>query len=174
MHTNYVNIEDESTIARINEHAHSQLSFVWNLLLATYFSKCMNIRFVVFCSFFSPTSTCTIPITTVLTLVLLKSFCFLSLLTFLEFQRTKPITTRKRKILEKINRTSFPRPRKYRWLFSEPTYWPRRSRGQYGEEINQAGIFEAEGNKSLIPGRVARSPPSPYSKSMKRKLCVCA
>ena len=62
------------------------------------------------------------------------------------------------------HRPYFPRPRKYRWLFSEPTYWPRRSRGQYGEGNNQAGIFEAEGNKSLIPGRIGRSPltcPSP-------------
>ena len=59
---------------------------------------------------------------------------------------------------EKINRPYFWRPRKYRRLFSEPTYWPRRSRGQYGEGNNQAGIFEAEGNKSLIPGRLARSP----------------
>ena len=49
-----------------------------------------------------------------------------------------------------------------------------RSRGQYGEENNQAGLFETEGNKSLIPGRLARSPPSLYSKSAKRKLCVCA
>ena len=57
-----------------------------------------------------------------------------------------------------LNRPYFPRPRKYRRLFSEPTYWPRRSRGQYGEGNNQAGIFEAEGNKSLIPGRLARSP----------------
>ena len=56
-----------------------------------------------------------------------------------------------------INRPYFSRPRKYRRLFSEPTYWPRRSRGQYGEGNNQAGIFEAEGNKSLIPGRLARS-----------------
>ena len=48
------------------------------------------------------------------------------------------------------------------------------SRGQYDEENNQAGIFEAEGNKSLIPGRLARSPPSLYSKRAKRKLCVCA
>ena len=31
-----------------------------------------------------------------------------------------------------INRPYFSRPRKYRRLFSEPTYWPRRSRGQYG------------------------------------------
>ena len=45
-----------------------------------------------------------------------------------------------------INTPHFPRPRKYRRLFSEPTYWPRRSRGQYGEEHNQAGIFEAGGN----------------------------
>ena len=57
-----------------------------------------------------------------------------------------------------LNRPYFSRPRKYRRLFSEPTYWPRRSRGQYGEGNNQAGIFEAEGNKSLIPGRLARSP----------------
>ena len=57
-----------------------------------------------------------------------------------------------------VYRPYFPRPRKYRRLFSEPTYWPRRSRGQYGEGNNQAGIFEAEGNKSLIPGRLARSP----------------
>ena len=42
-------------------------------------------------------------------------------------------------------------------LWDRP-YWPRRSRGQYGEENNPAGIFEAEGNKSLIPGRLARSP----------------
>ena len=28
----------------------------------------------------------------------------------------------------------------------------------YGEGNNQAGIFEAEGNKSLIPGRLVRSP----------------
>ena len=56
-----------------------------------------------------------------------------------------------------VNRPYFSRPRKYRRLFSEPTYWPRRSRGQYGEGNNQAGIFEAEGNKSLIPGRLARS-----------------
>ena len=53
-----------------------------------------------------------------------------------------------------VNRPYFSRPRKYRRLFSEPTYWPRRSRGQYGEGNNQAGIFEAEGNKSLIPGRL--------------------
>ena len=59
---------------------------------------------------------------------------------------------------KEINRPYFPRPRKYRRLFSEPTYWPRRSRGQYGEVNNQAGIFEAEGNKSLIPERLARSP----------------
>ena len=59
---------------------------------------------------------------------------------------------------EQINRPYFSRPRKYRRLFSEPTYWPRRSRGQYGEGNNQAGIFEAEGNKSLIPGRLVRSP----------------
>ena len=59
-----------------------------------------------------------------------------------------------------INRPYFSRPRKYRRLFSEPTYWPRRSRGQYGEGNNEAGIFEAEGNKSLIPGRLARSPPT--------------
>ena len=46
--------------------------------------------------------------------------------------------------------------------------------GQYGEENNQAGIFEAEGIKSLIPRRLARSPLYTYSKSAKRKLCVCA
>ena len=40
-----------------------------------------------------------------------------------------------------LNRPYFPRPRKYRRLFSETTYWPRRSRGQYHEENNQAGIF---------------------------------
>ena len=57
-----------------------------------------------------------------------------------------------------VYRPYFPRPRKYRRLFSEPSYWPRRSRGQYGEGNIQAGIFEAEGNKSLIPGRLARSP----------------
>ena len=57
-----------------------------------------------------------------------------------------------------INRPYFSRPRKYRRLFSEPTYWSRRSRGQYGEGNNQGGIFEAEGNKSLIPGRLARLP----------------
>ena len=57
-----------------------------------------------------------------------------------------------------VNRPYFSRPRKYRRLFSEPTYWPRRSRGQYGEGNNQAGTFEAEGNKSLIPGRLLRSP----------------
>ena len=57
-----------------------------------------------------------------------------------------------------IYRPYFSRPRKYRRLFSEPTYWPRRSRGQYGEGNNQAGIFEAEGNKSLIPGRLVLSP----------------
>ena len=57
-----------------------------------------------------------------------------------------------------INRPYFSRPRKYRRLFPEPAYWPRRSRGQYGEGNNQAGIFEAEGNKSLIPGRLVRSP----------------
>ena len=55
-------------------------------------------------------------------------------------------------------RPYFPRPRKYRRLFSEPTDWRRCSRGQYGEENNQAGIFEAEGKKSLIPERLARSP----------------
>ena len=63
-----------------------------------------------------------------------------------------------------INRPYFLRPRKYRRLFSEPTCWPRRSRGQYGEGNNQAGVSKAEGNKSLIPGRLARSPltcPSP-------------
>ena len=53
-----------------------------------------------------------------------------------------------------INRPYFSRPRKYRRLFSEPTYWPRLSPGQYGEGNNQAGIFEDEGNKSLIPGRL--------------------
>ena len=47
-----------------------------------------------------------------------------------------------------IYRPYFSRPRKYRRLFSEPTYWPRRSRGQYGEGNNQAGIFEAEGIKA--------------------------
>ena len=73
-----------------------------------------------------------------------------------------------------LNRPYFLRPRKYRRLFSEPTYWPRRSRGQYGVENNQACIFEAKGNKSLIPGGLARSPPSLYSKSTKQKLCVCA
>ena len=57
-----------------------------------------------------------------------------------------------------LHRTYFPRLRKYQRLFSEPTYWHRRSWGQYGEGNNQAGIFEAEGNKSLIPGRLARSP----------------
>ena len=57
-----------------------------------------------------------------------------------------------------IYRPYFSKPRKYRRLFSEPTYWPRRSRGQYGEGNNQAGIFEAEGNKSLIPERLARWP----------------
>ena len=72
-----------------------------------------------------------------------------------------------------INRPYFPRPRKYGRLFSEPTYWPRCSRGQYGEANNQAGIFSASGNKSLIPGKLAHSPPSFYSKSTKRKLCVC-
>ena len=56
-----------------------------------------------------------------------------------------------------LNRPYFLRPRKYRRLVSEPTYWPRRSRGQYGERNNQDGIFEAEGNKSLIPGRLASS-----------------
>ena len=73
-----------------------------------------------------------------------------------------------------IYRPYFPRSRKYRRLFSEPTYWLRRSRGQYGEESNQAGIFKAEGNKSLIPGRLARSLPSLHSKSAKRKFFVCA
>ena len=58
-----------------------------------------------------------------------------------------------------LNTPYFPRPRKYRRLFSKPTYWPRCSRGQYGEGNNQAGICEAEGNKRLIPGRWARSPP---------------
>ena len=48
-----------------------------------------------------------------------------------------------------INRPYFSRPRKYRRLFSEPTYWPRRSRGQYGEGNNEAGIFEAEGKRVL-------------------------
>ena len=72
-----------------------------------------------------------------------------------------------------INRPYFPRPRKYGRLFSEPTYWPRCSRGQYGEANNQAGIFSASGNKSLIPGKLAHSPPSFYSKSTNRKLCVC-
>ena len=72
-----------------------------------------------------------------------------------------------------INRPYFPRPREYGRLFSEPTYWPRCSRGQYGEANNQAGIFSASGNKSLIPGKLAHSPPSFYSKSMKRKLRVC-
>ena len=72
-----------------------------------------------------------------------------------------------------LSRPYLPRPRKYRWLFSEPTYWPRRSRGQYGEENNQAGIFEAKGNKSLIPAREARSPQSLYSKSPKGKLGDC-
>ena len=72
-----------------------------------------------------------------------------------------------------IYRPYFPRPRKYRRLFSEPIYWPRRSRSQYGEENNQ-GIFEAKGNNSLIPGRLAPSPPSLCSKSAKRKLCDCA
>ena len=57
-----------------------------------------------------------------------------------------------------LDRPYFSKPRKYRRLFSEPTYWPRRSRGQYGEGNNQAGIFEAEGNKSLIPERLARWP----------------
>ena len=69
----------------------------------------------------------------------------------------------------KINRPYIPRPRKYRRLFSEPTYWPRRSRGQYGEE-NQAGIFEVEGNKSLIPGRSARSL---LKKRETKALCLC-
>ena len=57
-----------------------------------------------------------------------------------------------------LNRPYFPRPRKYQRLFCEPTHWLRHSRGQYGEGNNQAGIFKAEGNKSLIPGRLARSP----------------
>ena len=56
-----------------------------------------------------------------------------------------------------VDRPYFSRPRKYRWLFSEPTYWPRCSQGQYGEGNNQAGIFEADGNKSFIPGRLVRS-----------------
>ena len=30
-------------------------------------------------------------------------------------------------------------------IFSEPTYWLRRSGGQYGKENNQASIFEAKG-----------------------------
>ena len=61
-------------------------------------------------------------------------------------------------VLPILNRPYFPRPRKYRRLFSEPTYWPRHSWSQYGEGNNQAGFFEAEGNMSLIPGRLARSP----------------
>ena len=32
------------------------------------------------------------------------------------------------------------------------------SRGPHGQKNNQAGIFEAEENKGLIPGRLARSP----------------
>ena len=65
---------------------------------------------------------------------------------------------------DNVNRAYFPRPRKCRRLFSSP-HWPRRSRGQYGEENNQAGIFEDKGNKILIPGRLAPSPRSLYSKS---------
>ena len=76
----------------------------------------------------------------------------------------------------KINRPYFSRPRKYRRLFSEPTYWPRRSQGQYGEGNNQAGIFEAEGNKNLIPGRLARSQltcPSTREKCETKASCLC-
>ena len=76
-----------------------------------------------------------------------------------------------------IYRPYFSRPRKYRRLFSEPTYWPRRSRGQYGEGNNQAGIFEAEGNKSLIPGRLVRSPltcPSTRKVRDERVVSLCS
>ena len=74
-----------------------------------------------------------------------------------------------------INRPYFSRPRKYRRLFSKPTYWPRRSRGQYGEGNNQAGIFEAEGNKSLIPGKLTRSPLTCplVEKCETKELCLC-
>ena len=72
-----------------------------------------------------------------------------------------------------VSRPYFPRPRNSRRLFSEPTYWLRCSRGQYGEENNQAGIFEAEGNKSLIPGRLACSPVSLLEKRETKALCLC-
>ena len=73
-----------------------------------------------------------------------------------------------------VRRPYFSRPKKYRRSFFEPTYWPRRSWRQYGEGSNQADIFEAEGNKSLIPAESAHSPLSLHSKSAKRKLCHCA
>ena len=73
-----------------------------------------------------------------------------------------------------IYRTYFARPRRYQRLFSKPTYWLRRSRGQCGEQNIQAGIVGAEGNESLIAGRLARSPLSLYFKSVKRKLSVSA
>ena len=42
-------------------------------------------------------------------------------------------------------------------IFSESTYtyWPRCSRGQYGDENNQAGIFEAEGDRESYPGKIS-------------------
>ena len=89
--------------------------------------------------------------------ILLRSLLFLSqdcafshALFHLSYQLLQEISSLSKTCL--INRPYFPRPRKYRRLFSEPTYWPRRSWSQYGEGNNQAGIFEAEGNKSLIPG----------------------
>ena len=72
-----------------------------------------------------------------------------------------------------LYRPYFSRPRKSRRLFSEPRYWPRRSRGQYVEGNNQACIFEAEGKKSLIPGRLARSPLTcPFTRKVRDKSIV--
>ena len=72
--------------------------------------------------------------------------------------------------LNKINRPYFSRPRKYRRLLSEPTYWPRRSRGQYGEGNNQAGIFEAEEGGRRRPRKISSltTDLSFYSKSARR------
>ena len=60
---------------------------------------------------------------------------------------TKPIFSRTRE----INRPYFPRPRKYRRLFSEPTLLTEMQLRSRWRRNNLASIFEAEGNKSLIP-----------------------
>ena len=106
-----------------------------------------------------------------------RTFNFLSLLSQSWLEAIKldlvadfPFSFWKRKnALTDVNRLYFP----YRRLFSEPTYCRlRRSRGQYGEENNQAGIFEADRGKSeSYPRKISSltTDLSFYSKSARRK-----